>query len=63
MERKIIGSVVAANGSQITNVKNKNRINFFHQKVYWGGVLSGIVASIIASFIWHFIIYPLLSIK
>ncbi len=44
MKSKIIGSVVAANGSQITNVKNKNRIHFLHQKVYWGGVLSGIVA-------------------
>lgn len=60
MKSEIKGSVVAAEGSQITNVKNKNRINFLHRKVYWGGVLSGIVASIIASFIWHFIIYPLL---
>lgn len=60
MENKVIGSVVATNGSQINNVKNKNRINFLRQTVYWAGVLSGIVASIIASFIWHFLIYPLL---
>lgn len=60
MENKVIGSVVATSGSQINNVKNKNRINFLRQTVYWAGFLSGIVASIIASFIWHFLIYPLL---
>ena len=53
--KEIKDSIVATNGSKISNIKIDRSINLVKRKSFIKGFLSGVLSSLIASLIWYFI--------